>query len=346
MKFVHKSFFSYFLLTCLIIFSQSIYAVDHALYYVPNADNEDAEGFIRITNADVFGAFITIRGVDDAGNPGNSPITVELKSLESLQLNSGDLENGNVSKGIFGSFGNGAGDWRLFIESDTELQVMSYIRTPDGFLNDMHDVVGTSPSKADVIVPFFNPASNVNQVSRLRIANETSLPNIVIITAGDDTGTSAEEPVSIVIPPFQVAEVTAQDLENGMSKLQSDGMAGNGIGKWKLVISSTGSMTVMNLLQAGRYVSNLSGLSYDINQFDNLVPSNFYQTSAVAGNFNGWSGSSIFNFTNGSQWQQIEPFTGTQEASFSPSTYYVRMKDDWFVIVEGTDQMVKVKRLL
>lgn len=328
------------------LFSLSAHSINHALYYVPNADNKDAEGFIRITNTDLFGAFISIRGIDDAGNLGASSITLELESLESIQLNSDDIENGNLQKGITGAFGDGAGDWRLFVESTSELQVMSYIRTPDGFLNDMHDVAGGTPGEYDVIVPFFNPASNTNQVSRLRISNDTQVPNYVVITARDDESVSAVEPVSLVIPPSAVAEITAQDFERGMSKYDSDGKAGDGKGKWKLLITSSQQMTVMNILQAGRYISNLSGLSYDINQYDALEPSNFYSVSNVAGNFNGWSGETIVTFDDGTQWQQIESFTGTQEASFSPATFYVRMREDWFVFIEGTDQMVKVKRLL
>jgi hypothetical protein len=339
-SFIKPIFFA-FLIGC--VFNAK--AIDHALYYVPNADNEEVEGFIRVTNADTVDAFISIRGIDDEGNIGNTSLSFELSPLQTLHLNSGDIENGNRGKGLSGALGDGVGDWRLFIDSSNELHVMSYIRTPDGFLNDMHDVAELSPSKTDVLVPIFNPSSNLNQVSRLRISNDSKFTCFVMILAIDDSGIAAAEPVSIVIPPYQVAEISAQELENGMDRFSSHGKAGDGTGKWKLLVSSTNSITVMNLLQAGSYVSNLSGLSYDINQFDALNWNNFYATSTVDGNFNGWVGNNVYNFTDGSQWQQAEPFIGSQQVSDSPNSVYLKMKNDWFVWVDGTDQLVKVNRL-
>ena len=51
-----------------------------------------------------------------------------------------DLEAGNAGKGLTRSTGAGEGDWRLTLTSDLDLEVLSYIRTTDGFLTAMHDL--------------------------------------------------------------------------------------------------------------------------------------------------------------------------------------------------------------
>ena len=62
-------------------------------------------------------------------------------------FNSNDLEQGNVGKGLTGSTGAGEGDWRLELSSDADIEVLSYIRTTDGFLTAMHDVAPVSPAR-------------------------------------------------------------------------------------------------------------------------------------------------------------------------------------------------------
>ena len=46
-------------------------------------------------------------------------------------------------KGLSGSTGPGLGDWRLSLESDLDIEVLAYVRTADGFLTSMHDVVAS-----------------------------------------------------------------------------------------------------------------------------------------------------------------------------------------------------------
>ena len=59
---------------------------------------------------------------------------------ETVHFNSDDLELGNPRKGLTGSTGAGAGAWRLALKSELDLEVLSYIRTEDGFLTAMHDL--------------------------------------------------------------------------------------------------------------------------------------------------------------------------------------------------------------
>ena len=84
-----------------------------------------------------------------------------------MHFNSEDLETGNLDKGLSGGVGAGVGDWRLRVSSRLSLEVLVYIRTEDGFLTSMHDVVPETAAGHRVAI--FNPGRNINQVSRLRV---------------------------------------------------------------------------------------------------------------------------------------------------------------------------------
>ena len=332
-------------LTCLVLTITSAKAQEHILYYFPNADEEHIQGFLRITNVDYADAFVEIVGIDDDGSLSSGNITFTLAPLESIHLNSQDIEWGNKDKGANGALGDGQGDWRIVIKSNAELQAMNYIRTSDGFLNDMHDVVGQVPSMADYAVPIFNPASNTNQISKLRISNDSDNINHVLIMAADDEGTRGKRPLTLTLNPYQTAEISAQELEAGLDRYQSHGYAGNGTGKWKLMVTATDVITVVNLLQAGNYISNLSGMSYDINQTDAVNTDDFYTNSAVAGVFTGWHGNTTITLQDGTRWKQDEPYEGNQISNITPFATYVEMSDGWFLWVKGTEYMVKVRKL-
>ena len=86
-------------------------------------------------------------------------------------FNSQDLEEGNPEKGLSSGIGPGTGDWRLEFESDLEIEVTAYVRTEDRFLTSMHDLVVFEERQGVHHVPVFNPASNSEQRSRLRLIN-------------------------------------------------------------------------------------------------------------------------------------------------------------------------------
>ncbi|MCY4565486.1 MAG: hypothetical protein OXE40_13550, partial [Gammaproteobacteria bacterium] len=151
---------------------------------------------------------------------------------ETVHFNSGDLEDGNTEKGLTGSTGPTGHDWRLMLSSDLKIEVLAYIRTPDGFLTSMHDIVPAdamehhsddmdheeggegdhddAPGDDDhgddghgddsdgaeyeytYRVAIFNPARNMNQRSQLRITNPGHDDTDVRITATDDHGNSTD----------------------------------------------------------------------------------------------------------------------------------------------------------
>ena len=235
----------------------SLSAADQYLWLVPPASNLQQQGFLRLVNRQNSPAPVTVFGLDAAGARSPGTITLTLMPLEARQFNSQDLEQGNPAKGLTGSIGDGAGDWTVVVQSAADIEALTYIRTPDGFLTSMHERV--TGNGVDWFVPMFNPAENPNQASRLRIVNTTTGAINVLIAASDDAGASGASQVGLAIPALRAVELTSVDLENGNAAKGLTGALGNGVGKWTLLVSSTGRITVQSLLFDPKgYLTNLS----------------------------------------------------------------------------------------
>ena len=220
---------------------------------VPNASGS-RQGFVRIANLDARAGEVRILPVDDEGYTGG-PLTLTIDAGETVHFNSDDLERGNAGKGLVGSAGERFGDWRLALRSDLDLDVLSYVRTRDGFLTSMHDV---APRMEDGHqVPTFNPASNYNQRSLLRISNLGGEDAEVTIGGVDDAGASPGTEVVAQVRAGASLLLSADDLEKGGSGLT--GALGDGQGKWRLRVRSTGELSVMSLMASpGGHLTNLS----------------------------------------------------------------------------------------
>ena len=251
------------------------------LNFVPPSSNDVQQGFIRMRNTNSEAVAVTITGVDDAGATGASQLTLTIAAGASQQLNSDDIEDGNAGKGLTGALGDGFGNWRLAIVSDLDIEISGFIRTTDGFLTQVDAVVadefGTTHN-----IPIFNPASNTNQVSKLRIINTSNINNTFIVSGVDDSGANSDSNVSFTLSSLSSVELTSQDLENGNAGIGLSGALGNGAGKWALNISSGSPAIIMNLLEApGGYLSNLSNignkeLSYETLGCDDLDGARIY----------------------------------------------------------------------
>ncbi|MXY56926.1 MAG: hypothetical protein F4Y41_11100 [Gammaproteobacteria bacterium] len=128
------------------------------------------------------------------------------------------------------------------------------MRTEDGFLTSMHDTVpGTDGIHR---VPIFNPGSNRNQVSRLRLVNTGDEAAAVTISGVDDAGRGSGT-VRLSLPGGKVHTVTAEALEAGADGM--DGGLGDGFGKWRLDVESDAPIQVLNLLESpSGHMTNLS----------------------------------------------------------------------------------------
>lgn len=243
------------------------------------------QGFVRLDNALSSAQVVRIDAIDDAGFYYRQ--TVAIGANESLNFNSQDLEYGNANKGLVGTGAAPIGHWRLCFLDGYGLrpQPQAYIRTRDGFVTDMTLSVPGRDIDCEVLcpewrVPMFNPGRNVNQVSYLRLVNNSDFNKWVQIIGvrGDGTANRDSEglprDVVLEIPAAMAVEVTSAQLETGVGLPQllceSDrycdafGYLGSPIGKWSLWIHESNrgpseELLVVNLLATPTgHVTNLS----------------------------------------------------------------------------------------
>ena len=213
------------------------------------------QGFARIINRSGQAGEVRIETVDDAGMQ-FGPVTLSIGAGETVHFNSEDLELGNAGKGLSPGVGAGTGDWRLALSSGRDIEVLAYIRTDDGFLTAMHDVAPESAAAHRVVV--FNPGSNPNQVSRLRVVNPGAKNARVSIEGIDDAGESSGDGVEFILLGGRSRELSAQELESGQARGLSGGL-GDGAGKWRLEVTATQPIEVMSLLSSPTgHLTNLS----------------------------------------------------------------------------------------
>ena len=269
------------------------------LPFVPGAGWPDGhQGFVRLVNTWSTAGAVEFTATDDAGNAYDLSIQVGPGAI--VHFNSDDLEYGNSEKG--GLVGTGAapvlGHWRVCFPLGAHGVVpTAYIRTQDGFLTGMTTSVryggawdcpeGDQPC-AEWHIPIFNPASNSNQVSRLRLVNNSNadLPLIISGTRGDGTvnrdAAGRALRVAGVLSAANVRELTALELETGAGLegklapgVDTDGsviplgMIGPARGKWRLRVRSkgladSGELVIVNLMATPTgHVTNLSADSVD-----------------------------------------------------------------------------------
>ena len=255
----------------------------------PAARDPLREGFVRVINRSDQGGEVTVVAVDDAG--WRSPeITLSVAATETVHFNSNDLEQGNPDKGLSGGAGAPTqGDWRLELTGDLDLEVLAYIRTEDGFLTAMYDVVerGLTGSR----VATFNPGRNRNQVSLVRLINPGTDDAEVTITGIDDAGAASTGgetgAVRLTLPAGAARTVSAAALEStgergidasdgGVSDAGDPtsltGELGVGTGKWQLLVTSEQPIVVMSLLRSPTgHLTNLSTAPFRATAADNLV---------------------------------------------------------------------------
>ena len=220
----------------------------------PAADPSGPQGFARVFNRTAEAGEVRITAFDDAGAE-FGPVALALDAGETAHFNSADLERGNAAKGLSGGVGRGDGDWRLEFASGLDFEVLAYLRTPDGFVTAMHDAASAVDGRHWVSV--FNPGSNADQVSRLRLVNRGTAPAEIDIRGVDDGGVSPGDAVRTTVPAGAARTFTAAQLEAGADGL--DGALGDGAGKWRLIVESGQPLVVMSLLKSPTgHLANLS----------------------------------------------------------------------------------------
>ena len=213
------------------------------------------QGFVRIINHSSEAGTLLVEAIDDAGMR-FGPIPLSIGAGAATHFNSDDLEAGNADKGLPKGIGaSGEGTWRLELRSELDIEVLSYMRTRDGFVTALHDRAPASSGQHRAV--FVNPGGNADQVSRLRLVNWGTEDARITISGTDDMGIESPE-VVVVVPAGTAREWTAADLESGTS---AEGALGDGEGKWRLTISSDRPLVVLSLIENPTgHLTNLSTL--------------------------------------------------------------------------------------
>ena len=225
---------------------------DHHVPLFPAHGNEHGrQGFVRIINHEDDPGEVHIQAIDDSGHrPGE--IMLMMDAGETVHFNSMDLEIGGMAaedKGLSGTTGAPMqGDWRLAIRSSLHLEVLAYVRHEDGFLTSMTDTAPSHGPRHRVAV--FNPGSNPNQVSHLRLTNPGDEEAKVNIVGIDDGAQSPGETVGVTVGAGQSVTLSAGVLEEDAESGDFAGHLGDGAGKWQLDIVASEPIRVMSLMES------------------------------------------------------------------------------------------------
>ena len=231
---------------------------EHVLPLVTAASDSGPQGFVRIINHSNRAGTVHIDAIDDTGRR-FGPVTLSLKAKEAVHFDARALEQGNAPEVQIEGVGDGKGHWRLVLDSALDIEPLAYIRTPDGFLTSIHEVVAEEAAgSVRYRVPFFNPAHNRNQQSRLRLINPNERAVEVTIAGLDDQGSSGPEgKVHLTLPAGTARMLSARQLEQGDFGLA--GRLGDGTGRWQLLVSAEHPLRAMSLLRSPtEHLANLS----------------------------------------------------------------------------------------
>ena len=211
-------------------------------------------GFVRVVNHSADAGEVTITAYDES-EVDYEAVTLTIDAGKTKHFNANDLELGNQRKGLSGSTGAGTGDWRLVLTSDLDLDVLAYVRSADGLLVSMHDFAPLLDDQHWISV--FNPGSNANQASSLRLVNPGAVEATVTIMGIDDRGASPGTAVTLTVPAGASRTLSATDLENGADGFE--GALGDGAVKWRLHVAADQPIMAMSLLATpDGHLTNLS----------------------------------------------------------------------------------------
>ena len=232
-------------------------------YRLPLFVSETAQGqqsVLRVQSLSDESGPVEVYAIDDSGVR-SGPATFTLGPRAAAEFDASDLASGNADKGLTGGLGALSGDVRLEIDTVLRVELLAYLRSADGTLAVLHDEVRTrTPADGgyEYLVPIFNPAHEMAQLSRLRLINPGDQAATVMIEGRDDSGAMAiGGSVGLTLPTAGARTLTAQQLEAGDAGLT--GMLGAGSGRWRLLVSSDRMLRVVSLVTSSAgHLANLS----------------------------------------------------------------------------------------
>ena len=224
--------------------------------YLPSAATPWNRSYVWLGNRSALAGEVLIRAIDDMGTPGEAA-SLKLGGDSTKTITAMELELGARTKGLVGSAGSGHGDWRLEMSSQLDIEARSFVRTPNGLVAPIHDVVEGNGIDERIRVVAFNPASNLHQVSKLRLINPGTDAAEVFIRGVDATGQSPGDGVWLRLPPGGARTISASELEQGSAD-GTEGSIGDGKGQWRLFVESNTAIKAMSLLESSRHLTNMS----------------------------------------------------------------------------------------
>ena len=243
--------------------------VTHVVPFIAAASGTQPQGFLRIVNnSDEAGSAIII-AIDDADSASDE-LTLAPGANETVGFDAESLETGAPDAGLTGSAGRGKGDWRLRLLSELDIEILAFARTSDGALWETHEMAPLAAGGCRIAT--FNPGSNVNQASWLRLVNPADEPAAVTIRGTDDSGAAPSPGLRLEVPSGEAESFTADELESGVAP-GLEAWLGDGLGKWRLDIESSVPIRVMSLLSNPTgHLTNLSTIPAQVTGGVHRVP--------------------------------------------------------------------------
>lgn len=171
--------------------------VYHAVPMFNPGANANQQSRLRIINNSGYPNDFLISAIDDSGKDApNGSVSVTLGAYQAATFSSQDLENGNAAKGLSGSFGKGAGKWRLAVVSTYESTAMSFMELPGGYVSNTSDTAteADTPLKSALTCDQLDGASVYSQEPvpvYLGFFGSQFISNSITRTSGDYGSTTS-----------------------------------------------------------------------------------------------------------------------------------------------------------
>ncbi len=215
--------------------------------FIP-ADNWDQESRLRLINPGREPAEVAITGIDSRGEAPGDGVAVTLPAGASLTYTAAELESGRGA-GLRGSLGDGTGEWRLIVESEQPLLVMSLVSSPTGHLTNL-STVPLNEAQGIHGVPLLPAASDpLGRQGLVRVINRTDTAGELRVKAHDDTQWDYA-PLVLPIGAGEAVHFTSNDLEQGNPGKGLAGGTGAGQGDWRLELTSDVDIEVLSYVNA------------------------------------------------------------------------------------------------
>ena len=206
---------------------------DHAVPFLNPGSNRAQVSRLRLVNHGDESADVRVTGVDDRGRSPGGTVRFTLPADAARTLTAAELETG---ADVTGALRDGAGKWRLRVESPRSVLAMSLLESPTGHLTNLSGGPVPVVSGAHV-VPLFPAADAAGHQGFVRVVNREDRPGAVTVTAFDDAGNNHGS-VTLELGARAAAPFNSSDLERGNPDKGLSGSVGAGSGDWRLAVTA------------------------------------------------------------------------------------------------------------